>query len=138
MTMQDSPQDKGLGAPCNLAPPAEKTNQITPLASPMGINQQPIVVNGTTMNTGMEASPQAQVRISKTTTTVEAKPTSTALTSASRRLNIQSASKSTTQESNSSFSDNNTSQKRSHLKEVHDRTNMLFRVFSDNGMKETS
>jgi hypothetical protein len=26
MTMQDSPQDEGFDVPCNLAPPAEKTN----------------------------------------------------------------------------------------------------------------
>jgi hypothetical protein len=79
MMAQDSQQDKGLNAPCNLAPPAEKTDQITPLASPMGVNQQPIMVDSTAMNTGTEASLQAQVRISKTTTTVEAKPTTTAL-----------------------------------------------------------
>jgi hypothetical protein len=35
MTMQDSPQDKDLNAPCNLAIPAEKTNQITPLPPEM-------------------------------------------------------------------------------------------------------
>jgi hypothetical protein len=138
MMMQDSPQDKGLDAPCDLAPPAEKTDQITPLASPTGTNHQTIIVNGTTMNTGMETSPQAQVRISKTSTTVKAKPTSTTSTSTSRRSILQSASKSTTQESNSSISDDDTSQSRSHLKEVHDLTNMLFCVFSDDGMKETS
>jgi hypothetical protein len=137
-TIRDSPQDKGLDAPCDLAPPAEKTNQITPLASPTGVDQQPIVIGSTTMNTSMEASPHAHVHISKTTTTVEVNPTSTALTRTSRRSNIQSDSKSTTQESNSSISDDKTSQSRSHLKEVHNRTNMLFRVFSDEGMKEMS
>jgi hypothetical protein len=132
MMMQDSPQDKGLNAPCNLAPPAEKADQIASFASPTGIKQHLIVINGTTMNTGTEASPQARVSISKTTTTVEAEPTSTASTSTSRRLILQSESKSTTQESNPSISDDEASQSRSHLKQVHDRTNMLFCVFSDN------
>jgi hypothetical protein len=59
MMTQDSPRDKGLNAPCNLAPLAKKTDQIIPLAFPMGVNQQPIVVDGTTMNNGTEASPQA-------------------------------------------------------------------------------
>ncbi len=135
--MQDSLQDDGLDAPCNLAPLTEKNNQITPHTSPMGVNQKTIMAGSTTKNTGMEVSPQAHVRISKSTTTAEAETTPIAL-STSQRLILQSASKSTTQESNPSISDNEASQKKIHLKEIHDHTNMLFHVFSDNGMKDTS
>jgi hypothetical protein len=96
-----------------------------------------IVADDTTNNTGTEVSPQACVCISKTTTTAEMETTPIALSTSQRSI-LQSASKSTTQESNPSISDNEASQSKGHLKEIHNRTNMLFCVFSDNGMKETS
>ncbi len=36
---QDSQMDDDLDDPCNLTLPTDKTNQITPLASPTGVNQ---------------------------------------------------------------------------------------------------
>jgi hypothetical protein len=56
-----SPMDTDLNNPCNPAPTTEKNNQITPYASPTGINQQTIITDGTTNNTGMEVSPQDNV-----------------------------------------------------------------------------
>jgi hypothetical protein len=122
-----------LDNPCDPAPMTEKNNQITPHASPMSVGQQTIMVNSTINNTSTEVSPQACVRISETATTAEAKTTPIA-SSTSLRLILQSASKSTTQESNPSISDNEASQSKGHLKEIHNRTNMLFHVFSDNCM----
>jgi hypothetical protein len=103
----------------------------------MGINQQPIEVSGTTKNDGSEGSPQARVRISKATVTVEAEPTPAAPTT-SRRSTLQSAPTGVSQGSNSSISDDDTSQSKNHIKEVHDHTNMLFWVFNNDGMKEIS
>jgi hypothetical protein len=91
MTTHDSTQDDNLNDSCDWASPLEKTNQITPLAFPTSINQQPIEVSGTTNNNGSEGSLQARVHISnKTTVTVEAEPTPAALTT-SRRSILQSA-----------------------------------------------
>jgi hypothetical protein len=113
------------------------TNQVTPLTSPRGVDQQPIKVSGTTKNNGSEVSPQASVHISKATVTVEAEPMPAAPTT-SRRSTLQSAPTGVSQGSNSSISDDDASQSKNHIKEVHDRTNMLFWVFNDNEMKEIS
>ncbi len=113
----------------------EKTNQINPLASLTGINQQPIKVSSTTKNNGSEGSLQARLHVSKATVTVEAEQTPAALTT-SRRSILQSAPTGVSQGSNSSISDDDASQSKNHIKEVHDRTNMLFQVFSNNRMKE--
>jgi hypothetical protein len=120
-----------------MAPPLEKTNQVTPLASSTGVNQQPIEVSSTTKNNGSKGSPQARVHISKAVVTVEAEPMPAAPTM-SRRSILQSAPTGVSQGSNSSISDDDTSQSKNHIKGVHDRTNMLFWVFNNNGMKEIS
>jgi hypothetical protein len=54
-----SPMDTDLDNPCNPAPTTEK--KITPHTSPMGVNQQMIVVDDTTNKTGTEVSPQDNV-----------------------------------------------------------------------------
>ncbi len=77
------------------------------------------------------------MRISEATVTVEAEPMPAAPTM-SRRLILQSALTGLSQGSNSSISDDDTSQHKKHIKEVHNRTNMLFRVFINDGMKEIS
>jgi hypothetical protein len=134
-TTHASTQDDNLNNSCDRAPPSEKTKRITPLASPTGVNQQPIEVSGTTKNDGSEGSLQARVRISKATVTVEAEPTPAAPTT-SRRSILQSKPTGVSQGSNSSISDDDASQSKNHIKKVHDRTNMLFWVFNDNRMKE--
>jgi hypothetical protein len=134
-TTHDSTQDDNLNDSCDRAPPSQKTNQITPLASPTGVNQQLIEVSSTTKNNGSEGSLQARVCISKATVTVEAEPTPAAPTT-SRRSILQSAPTGISQGSNSSISDDDASQSKNHIKEVHDRTKKLFRVFNNNRMKE--
>ncbi len=57
--MHDRTQEDGLNDPCDLAPPAEKTNHITPLASLTGVDQQPSMASGTNKIAGTVASPQA-------------------------------------------------------------------------------
>ncbi len=135
-TTRDSTQEDELNDPCDLALPLEKTNQITLLASPTGIDQQPIEASNIAKKASTE-SLQARVWISKATVTVEVEPTPDAATT-SRRLILQSASTGVSQGSTSSISNDNISQSKSHLKEVHDRINKLFHEFSDNGMKEMS
>jgi hypothetical protein len=109
----NSPTDTDLDNPCNSAPTTEKNNQITPHACLTGADQQTIVADGTTNNTGTEVSPQACVHISETATTAEAETTPIAL-STNQRLILQFASTSTTQESNPSISDDETSQSKCH------------------------
>jgi hypothetical protein len=135
--MHGRTQEDGLNNPCDQAPPAEKFNHITPLASLMGVDQQPTIASSTNEITGRVASPQARVRINDAAVTVEVEPTPPAPTT-SRRSILQSTSMSVSQESNSSISKDDASQSRSHLKEVHNHTNMLFQALSDDGMKETS
>jgi hypothetical protein len=74
----NSPMNNCLDNPCNSAS-TEKNNQITPHASPTGVDQQTIVADDTTNNTGTEVSSQACVHTSKTTTTAEVETTSIAL-----------------------------------------------------------
>ncbi len=100
-----------------------------------GVNQQPIKVSSTTKNDGSEGSLQARVCISKATITVEAEPMPAAPTT-SRRLILQSAPTGVSQGSNSSISDDDASQSKNHIKEMHDCTNMLFQVFNNDRMKE--
>ncbi len=135
--MHENTQDNDLNNPCGLEPPPEKANHITPLVSLTGIDHQPTEDSTTTNNNGTEESPRARVRISNATVTVDTNLMPAAPTT-SRRSILQSASTGVSQGSNSLISDDNASQSKTHIKEVHDCTNMLFRVFSDNGMKETS
>jgi hypothetical protein len=132
-----SPMDTNLNNPCDPALATEKNNHNTPHVSSTDVDQQTIVANGTTNNTGTEVSPQARVRISVTATTAEAE-TSPIVSSVSQQSILQSASTSDTQESNPFISDNEASQSKGHLKEIHDHTNKLFHIFSENSMKQTS
>ncbi len=135
-TTRDSTQEDELNDPCDLALPLEKTNQITPLASPTGVDQQPIKASNIAKKASTK-SLQARVRISKATVTVEVEP-APAVATTSRRSILQSASMGVSQGFSSSISNDDVSQSISCLKEVHDHTNKLFCEFSDNKMKETS
>ncbi len=136
--------DNNLSDPCNLVPPTNKANQVTPLASPTCIDLQssnePTPTTNksiTTLNIGDDNSPQARVRISETMETVDVN-LSPAATTTSRRSILQSTMKSTSHSSNSFISNDDASQNKTHIKEVHDQFNMLFKMYSDDGMKETS
>jgi hypothetical protein len=142
--MGSDSQKEDLVNPCNLTPPSEKNNQITPHASPMSIDHHSFLVNGAAKNPTTDGSPQDHatpptrgVRISKTATTVDADATP-AVSSTSRKLILQLAVRRTTQEFYRAPADDDDGQSKSHLKKIHDRTNKLFRVFSGNGMKEKS
>ncbi len=119
-------QDNDLDNPHTLVPPPEKANHITPLTSPMGIDHQPNKEDSaTTKNDGKEESPQARVRISKAPVSADANQMPAASIT-SRRLILQSALTGASQGSTSSISNNETSHSKSHIKEVHNCTNMLF------------
>jgi hypothetical protein len=131
-------QDNDLDNLHTLEPPPEKADHVTPLASLTGIDHQPNKEDSaTTNNDGKEESPQARVRISKAPVPADTNQMPAAPTT-SRRLILQSALTGASQRSNSSMSNDEASHSKSHIKEVHDHTNMLFQVFSNNGMKETS
>jgi hypothetical protein len=93
--------------------------------------------NITTSNIREGNSPQVRVHISKTTETVDVNLSPAAATT-SRRSILQSTTKSTSHSSNSSISNVNASQNKTLIKEVHDQSNMLFKEYSDDGMKDTS
>ncbi len=138
MTTHENTHDNDPSNPCALEQSPEKANHVTPLASLMGVDHQPNKEDSnTSKDNGTEESPQARVCISKATVSVDTHPTPAAPTN-SRKLILQSASKGVSQGSNSSISDDKASQTKTHIMEVHDRTHMLFRVFSNNWMKETS
>jgi hypothetical protein len=137
-------QKEDLDAPCNLTPCSEKNNQITPHASPMSIDHYSFSAEGAAKNPATDGSPQDRatphtrgVRISKTATTVDADVTP-AVSSTSRKLSLQSATMNTTQEFDPALANNDNGQSKCHLKEIHDQTNKLFHVFSDDGMKKKS
>jgi hypothetical protein len=142
--MNKKTHNDNLSSPCDLVPPTNKANQVPPLASPTCIHLQssnkPTPTtnkNITTLNIGEGNSPQVRVRISETTETVDMNLSPAAATT-SRRSILQSTTKSTSHSSNSSISNDDASQNKTHIKEVHDQSNMLFKEYSDDGMKETS
>jgi hypothetical protein len=143
--MNEKTHDYDISNPCNLVPPTNKANQVTPLASLTCVDLQssnkPTPTtnkNITTSNIGEGNSPQARVCISETMETVDVNLLSPAATTTSRRSILQSTTKSTSHSSNSSISDDNASRNKTHIKEVHDQSNMLFKEYSDDGIKETS
>ena len=90
-------------APSDLTLPTGKTNQVTPLASPMGVDQEPPEALATNRETDVEDSPQARVRISDMTETVDADPSPAALPT-TRRSILQPTSLRVSQSSNTSLS----------------------------------
>jgi hypothetical protein len=137
-------------------PSTDKANQVTPQASPTGVNPQtpsksnPIThENPTTATNGDKNSPQARVRISKATEMVDVNLSPTAPNPSNRRSIpaalpttrrsiLQPASHGVSQSSNSSLSDNEVSDNEPHVKEIHNCSNKLFKEYSDNGMKMAS
>jgi hypothetical protein len=125
-------------APNDLTIPNNKTKQATPLASPTGVNQEPPEAPATNKETNVEDSPQTRVRISNVMETVDADPSPAALPT-TRRSILQPTVLGASQSSNTSLSDVEASDNNNqHVKEVHNRSNMLFKVYSDDGMKATS
>jgi hypothetical protein len=126
----DKPLDDNFNDPCNLAPPSkrakdsDKANEVTPLSSPTGVNQQPPSKNSIATTSRKDDSPLTRVRISNATEVVENNPSPTATTT-SRRLILQLTANITSQSFNSSVSDDDASQSKTHLKEMHDRSNLL-------------
>jgi hypothetical protein len=123
--------------PSDLTLLTDKTNQVTPLASPTGVDQEPPEALATNRETDVEDSPQARVRISDMTETVNADPSPAALPT-TRGSILQPTLLGVSQSSNTSLSDNEASSNETHVKEVHNCSNMLFKVYSNNGMKATS
>jgi hypothetical protein len=119
-------QDNDLDNPHTMEPPTEKANHVTPLSSPTGVDHQPNKEDSTTTkNDGEEESPPARVRISKAPVSAIANRMPAAPTT-SRRSILQSALTGASQGSTSLMSKNEASHIKSHIKEVHERTNMLF------------
>ncbi len=94
--------------------------------------------NTTTTIIGNEKSSQARVRISEARETANVNLSPAAPNPPSRRSILQPTTKGTSHSLNSSISDDDDSQNKTHIKEVHDRSNMLFKEYSDDGVKETS
>ncbi len=83
--------------------PTNKTNQVTPLASLTGVDQEPPEALATNRETDVEDSPQARVCISDVTETVDADPSPAALPT-TRRSILQPTSLRVSQSSNTSLS----------------------------------
>jgi hypothetical protein len=115
MSTNNKPLDDNFNDPCNLVPPSkrakdsDKANEVTPLSSLTGIDQQWPSKNSITITSGKDDSPQTRVRISDATEVVENNPYPTATTT-SRRSILQSTANITSQILNSSVSDNDASQ----------------------------
>ena len=112
------------------------------LVSPIGMEQAPPdEVIDTPNETKTEEPPlQPRVHISKTTEAVEADALPM-YEAPPRRSILQNATCGVNQgqvcETSEPQDNNNPRNDASHVMEVHDRKNMLFKEYSDNGMKET-
>jgi hypothetical protein len=146
ITTNKTTRDDNHNDPCNPAPPTKKANQVTPLASPMGVDMQPSNESTPTTNTNKntittiisnEKSPHARVRISKARETANVNLSPAAPNPTSRRSILQPTTKGTSHSLNSFISDDNDSQNKTHIKEVHDCSNMLFKEYSNDDVKET-
>jgi hypothetical protein len=123
---EQNAQDNDLDDLHTLEPPPEKANHVTPLASPTSVDHQPNKEDSaTTKNNGDKESPQARVFISKASVSADTDQTPVAPTT-SRRSILQSTLTGVSQGFTSLMSNNVTSHSKSHIKEVHDCTNMLF------------
>jgi hypothetical protein len=121
----------------HCTPKNNKNKHATPLESPTGVDQEPPEALVTNQETKVGDSPQARVRISDVTETDNADP-SPATIPTTRRSILQPLSIGTSQSSTTSLSDDNASNNKTHIKEVQDCSNMLFKEYSKDGMKATS
>jgi hypothetical protein len=136
--------DEDLDDPCNLTLPTDKSNQITPLASPTDVKIQtlgsPTPVNNAMAPQANEplqdqsTPPNKGVRINKTAISIETATIPIRPPQQSKFI-LQSATNSnhlacdTGKEINPS---------KSQTKEINDHAQRLLRVFSNDGMQETS
>jgi hypothetical protein len=117
---------------------ANNNKAVLAMSAATGMGMTTAKTMATEMATAMAtAMPQVTVRISNATEVVENNPSPTA-TTRSRRSILQSTANITSQSLNSSVSDNDASKSKTHLKEMHDCSNLLYKEYSDDGMKESS
>jgi hypothetical protein len=138
--LKDAPEEEDPG---NMNLPTDKANRISP-------NQESLSsINLQTPNIGDDTPPQAKVRISEATESVvtdhsptepNASPRRKAPTAqpATRQSILQSASYGVRQSPNSSLSDEDDCKNEPQVKEIHDRSNNLFKEYSNDGMKTAS
>jgi hypothetical protein len=143
-TRQDSQMDDNLDDPCNLTLPTNKDNQITPLASPTGIDIQtlgsPTPVNNAVAPKANEPlqvqskSPNKGVCTNKTaisteTATIPIRPSQQSRSILQSTTNSDHPTCDTGKEINPS---------KNRPKEIHGCSQRLLCVYSNDGMKETS
>ncbi len=121
----------------HCAPKNNKNKHATSLESLTGVDQEVPKALATNQETKVGDSPQARVRISDVTETVYANP-SPATIPTTRRYILQPLLIGTSQSSTTSLSDEDASNNKTHVKEVQDCSNMLFKEYSKDGMKATS
>jgi hypothetical protein len=139
-----SPTDAGLNDPCNLMLPTDKNRQGTQLTSPMGVDVQEIEFHAPVNNASPQAnkppqnqttSPSRSVRINETATLVVTMMNLSGGTSQRCQSILLSASNCnppTTEPEPKEASP----MSESRPSEIHDRDQMLYHVFSKDGMKE--
>jgi hypothetical protein len=137
-------QGNTLNNPCDLELPADKDNQITPNASPTGVDTFTLEVPSPVNNADPPANKDLQdqqtpstrgVCINDMAMQVEAL-TTPARTSSQRHKSILQSSINIDPPSHKNEED--VTKNEYQPKEIHDHSQKLFHVFSEDGMKETS
>jgi hypothetical protein len=140
----NSPTDNSLDNPCNLPPPTDKNNQVTQLMSPTGVETQAIGFPAPVDNVSPQAneSPQDQttpasrsVRINETATLVDIAMTTTGTSQHCQSI-LLSTNNSNPPTPGAAPEEMNPTSKNRPIK-IYDSKQMLLRVFSNNGIKES-
>ncbi len=143
-TRRGSNNNDSLDNPCGLEPPADKNNQIIKIASPTGVDILPLTVPSPANNaypTGNEDSQDQQTPSNRgvciNETAVQVKPLTTPARSSSQHCkSILQSSTNTDPPSHKNNEGPTTNTTRP--KEIHDPSQKLFRVFSNDGAEETN
>ncbi len=140
------PTGNGLNNPCNLTPPTDKKMQVTQLGSPTGVDEQEIGFHTPVDNASPQANespntqttpPSRSVRINKTATLAETMANLSEGTSQGCQSILLSATSSNPPTTKPEAEEVSPTSK-GRPSEIHHHNQMLYHVFSKDGMKEAA
>jgi hypothetical protein len=141
-TDNDPAEESTLNESFDLTPPTDKAGQVTPLASPTGVNQDPSDTDSNKANGTNTDDPSLQPRVRISEVTEEAGADACPVNATIPRRSILQnptigANQGQVCNTTPPQDDVDSSTGTPHIREIHDRQNMLFKEYSDDGMKET-
>jgi hypothetical protein len=141
-TIRGSNNNDPLNNPCNLVSPTDKNDHITDISFPTGVDTLQARILSPTNTANPSGNKQQQTPSNKgvciNKTAVHVKPTITPAGSTPRHHESILHSSTNTRPPDHKDKDKGLTTTTTQTKEIHDHSQKLFRVFSDNRMEETS